>query len=88
MFLTTKLCFLIFFENVFHHEGKILRAGPYGTTAVIFQGHIAGAQNPLGALLAGSFTPDIVDELRDVDFHRTDIDAALTHGAHPGPVRL
>ena len=37
-----RLGFLVFFQNIFHHEGEIFRRCPHGTAAVISQGHIAG----------------------------------------------
>ena len=41
---------------------------------------------PLGRVSRGQAVAGVEDELGDVDLHGADIDAALAHGAHPGPL--
>jgi hypothetical protein len=43
---------------------------------------------PFGPLLPGPQPPGIVNQLGNVDLHRTDINTPLAHGTHPRPVGL
>jgi hypothetical protein len=83
-----RLCRTVLLKDVVDDELEILNRRAHGAAGIAVHGDIAGIADTLGSLIAGAGGANVEDQAGDIDFHRTDIDTALTHGTHPRPIRL
>ena len=54
---------------------------PHGTTGIMFHGEVTGITDSFWPFFSRPAVSDIINELRNIYFHRTDINTSLAHGA-------